>query len=79
MKKNKLTLEKIRSNSKLLIFTIFFALLCFVIGDFLNSSSTFFGQQRENFIKKRFLTCPYRCEVVDFDFIKCYPCCTILN
>ena len=41
------TLEKIRSNSKLLIFTIFFALLCFVIGDFLNSSSTFFGQQRE--------------------------------
>lgn len=41
------TLEKIRSNSKLLIITIFFALLCFVIGDFLNSSSTFFGQQRE--------------------------------
>ena len=31
----------------MLIFTIFFALLCFVIGDFLNSSSTFFGQQRE--------------------------------
>lgn len=41
------TLEKIRSNSKLLIITIFFALLCFVIGDFLNSSSSFFGQQRE--------------------------------
>lgn len=40
------TLEKIRSHSVLLIGAIALALLCFVVGDALNNSSTFFNNSR---------------------------------
>ena len=40
------TLEKIRSKSGLLIVVIGVALFAFIIGDFLNSGSTFFGSGR---------------------------------
>lgn len=40
------TLEKIRSKSALLIVVIGVALFAFIIGDFLNSGSTFFGNGR---------------------------------
>jgi len=41
------TLEKIRSKGVLLIVVIGLALLAFIVGDFLNSSSTFFNQSKE--------------------------------
>jgi peptidyl-prolyl cis-trans isomerase D len=41
------TLEKIRSKGALLVIVIGLALLAFIIGDFLNSSSSFFNQSRE--------------------------------
>ena len=40
------TLEKIRSKSVLLLVVIGVALFAFIIGDFLNSGSTFFGSGR---------------------------------
>lgn len=40
------TLEKIRSRAGLLIFTLAFALLCFVVGDFLNNSTSFFRKSQ---------------------------------
>ena len=43
------TLEKIRSRAGLLIFTLAFALLCFVVGDFLTNSTSLF-RQRQNVI-----------------------------
>jgi peptidyl-prolyl cis-trans isomerase D len=40
------TLERIRSKAGLLIFIIAFALLCFIIGDFLTSSTTLFNMSK---------------------------------
>lgn len=45
------TLEKIRSKGVLLIIVIGIALFAFIIGDFLNSSGTFFGQSQMNVIE----------------------------
>ena len=45
------TLEKIRSRSILLISIIGLALFAFIIGDFLNSGSTYFGQSRLEVVK----------------------------
>ncbi len=45
------TLEKIRSRAGFLVLIIGIALLSFVIGDFLNSGSTFFRQMQEVIIK----------------------------
>jgi peptidyl-prolyl cis-trans isomerase D len=41
------TLEKIRSKGALLVIVIGIALLAFIVGDFLNSGATYFGQSRE--------------------------------
>jgi peptidyl-prolyl cis-trans isomerase D len=41
------TLEKIRSKAGLLVFVVGLALLAFIIGDFLNSGSTYFKQHQE--------------------------------
>ena len=41
------TLEKIRSKGVLLLVVVGIALLAFIIGDFLNSGSTYFNQSRE--------------------------------
>ncbi|MCQ2207848.1 MAG: SurA N-terminal domain-containing protein [Paludibacteraceae bacterium] len=40
------TLEKIRSRAGLLIFIVAFALLCFIVGDFLTNSTSLFRQQQ---------------------------------
>ena len=40
------TLEKIRSKAGIMIFIIAFALLCFIVGDFLSSATTLFGMSR---------------------------------
>jgi peptidyl-prolyl cis-trans isomerase D len=44
------TLEKIRSKAALLVIVVGFALLAFIVGDFLKSGSTFFQQKQENII-----------------------------
>ena len=44
------TLEKIRSKAVLLIVVVGTALFAFILGDFLNSGSTFFNQKRENIV-----------------------------
>ena len=44
------TLEKIRSKAGLLVGVVGFALLAFIVGDFLKSGSTFFRQNKENII-----------------------------
>ena len=41
------TLEKIRSKAGLLVGVVGLALFAFIIGDFLNSGSTFFRQRKE--------------------------------
>ncbi|MDH8701759.1 peptidyl-prolyl cis-trans isomerase D [Dysgonomonadaceae bacterium PH5-43] len=43
-------LEKIRSKAVLLVVVVGVALLAFIIGDFLNSGSTFFHQKKENVV-----------------------------
>lgn len=40
------TLEKIRSRAGLLIFVVAFALLCFIVGDFLTNSTSLFRKQQ---------------------------------
>ena len=40
------TLEKIRSRSVLLLIIVGLALLAFIVGDFVNSGSSFFNQKR---------------------------------
>jgi len=45
------TLEKIRKRGVLLLVFVGTALLAFVVGDFLNSSNTFFGESRTNIIE----------------------------
>jgi peptidyl-prolyl cis-trans isomerase D len=45
------TLEKIRSKGVLLLVIIGLALLAFIVGDFLNNSSSFFHQAKENIAK----------------------------
>lgn len=45
------TLEKIRGNAKLLVIAIGVALFAFIIGDLLQSGSTFFRQSQEQVIK----------------------------
>ena len=40
------TLEKIRSKSVLLLIIVGLALLAFIIGDFVNSGSSFFNQKK---------------------------------
>ncbi len=44
------TLEKIRSKGTLLLIVVGLALFAFIIGDFLNSGSTYFGQSKQNVI-----------------------------
>jgi peptidyl-prolyl cis-trans isomerase D len=44
------TLEKIRSKAVLLIVVVGAALFAFILGDFLQSGSTFFNQKRENIV-----------------------------
>ena len=41
------TLEKIRSKAGLLVLVVGLALFAFIIGDFLNSGSTYFRQSQE--------------------------------
>ena len=41
------TLEKIRSKAGLLVLVVGVALFAFIIGDFLNSGSTYFRQSQE--------------------------------
>ena len=41
------TLEKIRSKGGLLVGAVGFALLAFIVGDFLNSGSSYFNKSRE--------------------------------
>lgn len=41
------TLEKIRSKAGLLVLVVGLALFAFIIGDFLNSGSTYFKQTQE--------------------------------
>jgi len=43
-------LEKIRSKAVLLVVVVGVALFAFIIGDFLNSGSTFFNQKKENIV-----------------------------
>jgi peptidyl-prolyl cis-trans isomerase D len=45
------TLEKIRSKGVLLVAAVGFALLAFIVGDFLNSGSSFFNKSRETVAK----------------------------
>jgi len=45
------TLEKIRSKGVLLVAVVGFALLAFIIGDFLNSGSSYFNKSRETVAK----------------------------
>ena len=40
-------LDKIRSKGVLLVATVGFALLAFIVGDFLNSGSSYFNKSRE--------------------------------
>jgi hypothetical protein len=41
------TLEKIRSKGVFLLIVVGLAMFAFIIGDFLNSSKTFFGEQKQ--------------------------------
>ena len=45
------TLEKIRSKGVLLLIVVGAALLIFIIGDFVNSGSTYFNQLKANVAK----------------------------
>jgi peptidyl-prolyl cis-trans isomerase D len=45
------TLEKIRSKGSLLVGAVGFALLAFIVGDFLNSGSSYFNKSREVLLK----------------------------
>ena len=45
------TLEKIRSKGVLLLIVVGAALLIFIIGDFVNSGSTYFNQMKANVAK----------------------------
>ena len=45
------TLEKIRSKAGLLVLVVGLALFAFIIGDFLNSGSTYFRQSQERIAK----------------------------
>ena len=45
------TLEKIRSKAGLLVLVVGIALFAFIIGDFLNSGSTYFRQSQERIAK----------------------------
>ena len=44
------TLEKIRSKAGLLVLVVGVALFAFIIGDFLNSGSTYFRQSQETVV-----------------------------
>ena len=46
------TLEKIRSKAGLLVLVVGLALFAFIIGDFLNSGSTYFRQSQERIAER---------------------------
>jgi len=54
------TLEKIRSKAVLLVVVVGIALFAFIIGDFLNSGTTFFRQKQENIVTVNGETLNYR-------------------